>query len=131
MRSSIVRALSNSAARNSTTIPTFGIAGNYAQALHGAANKKNCKDQVSKDIASFQGALENEKIADFLASPFVEASKKLAIVNDVAAKLKLSPLVVNLFDVLAENHRLGLVGEISDVYKLLEKKTILIYAKKR
>merc|ERR1711972_1089814 len=27
-----------------------------------------------------------------------------------------SPLVVNLFDVLAENHRLGLVGEISDVY---------------
>merc|ERR1711877_47341 len=115
MRSSIVRALSSSAAR-ANTIPTFGIAGNYAQALHGAANRKNAKEQVSKDIAALQGALENDKISDFLASPFVEASKKLAIVNDVAAKLKLSPLVVNLFDVLAENHRLGLVGEISDVY---------------
>merc|ERR1711920_52447 len=58
----------------------------------------------------------NDKISDFLASPFVEAGKKLAIVNDVAAKLKLSPLVVNLFDVLAENHRLGLVSEIGEVY---------------
>lgn len=88
----------------------------HAQALHGAANRKNAKEQVSKDIAALQGALENDKISDFLASPFVEASKKLAIVNDVAAKLKLSPLVVNLFDVLAENHRLGLVAEIGEVY---------------
>ena len=88
----------------------------YAQALHGAANRKNAKEQVSKDIAALQGALENDKISDFLASPFVEAGKKLAIVNDVAAKLKLSPLVVNLFDVLAENHRLGLVAEIGEVY---------------
>jgi len=116
MRSSIVRALSSSAAKNASPIPCFGIAGNYAQALHGAAGRKNAKEQVSNDVAALQGALENAKIADFLASPFVENSRKMAIVNDVAAQLKLSPLVVNLFDLLAENHRLGLLSEIGDVY---------------
>merc|ERR1711879_848058 len=89
MRSSIVRALSTSAAK-ANTIPTFGVAGNYAQALHGAANRKGAKEQVSKDIAAFQGALANPKINDFLVSPFVEAKTKLKIVNDVAAELKLS-----------------------------------------
>jgi len=38
------------------------------------------------------------------------------MVTDVAAKLNLSPLIVNLFDVLAENHRLALIGEIAEVY---------------
>merc|ERR1712117_503470 len=76
MRSSIVRALSSSAVKNAAPIPCFGIAGNYAQALHGAANRKNAKEQVSKDIAALQGSLENDKISDFLASPFVEAGKK-------------------------------------------------------
>jgi len=116
MRSSIVRALSSSSAARANTIPTFGVAGNYAQALHGAASRKNAKEAVSKDIAAFQGALENPKINDYLASPFVEASKKLAVVNDVANKLNLSPLVVNLFTLLAENHRLGDIKEIGQVY---------------
>merc|ERR1712226_126519 len=96
MRSSIVRALSSSSAAKANTIPIFGVAGNYAQALHAAAARKDAKAAVSKDIAAFQGALENPKINDFLASPFVEAKAKLAIVNDVASQLKLSPLVVNL-----------------------------------
>merc|ERR1711990_156521 len=115
MRSSIVRALSSSAAK-ANTIPTFGVAGNYAQALHGAAARKGAKEQVSKDIAALQGALENAKINDFLASPFVEAKQKMNIVTDVANKLSLSPLIVNLFSVLAENHRLGEIREIGEVY---------------
>merc|ERR1712110_230251 len=115
MRSSIVRALSSSAAKNAAPIPCFGIAGNYAQALHGAANRKNAKEQVSKDIAAFKNALGNDKVGTFLASPFVESKVKMSVVNDVASKLNLSPVVVNLFAVLAENHRLGLFSEIADV----------------
>ena len=117
MRSSIIRALSTTTTKSAQApIPCFGIAGNYAQALHGAANRKNAKQQVSQDIAAFQGALENPKVGSFLASPFVESKIKMNIVADVSEKLNLSPLVVNLFDVLAENHRLGLVSEIAEVY---------------
>merc|ERR1712222_247391 len=103
MRSSIVRALSTSSAVSSQ-IPTFGIAGNYAQALHAAAVKKGAKDAVSTDIANLAEALKSDKISTFLSSAFVEKDTKMSVVNDVASKMKMSPLVVNLLDLLAENH---------------------------
>merc|ERR1712042_146795 len=54
--------------------------------------------------------------SDFMQDPFTESSKKLNILGDVAKKQNMSPLVVNLFSVLADNHRLNLIGEICSVY---------------
>jgi len=116
MRQSIIRALSSSASRQAAPIPVFGIAGNYAQAVYGAADKKGAKDAVAKDLAALQGALANSKVSDYMSDPFVDSGKKLAILGDVAKAQSMSPLVVNLFSVLADNHRLNLVAEISEVY---------------
>merc|ERR1712071_349022 len=117
MRSSIIRALSTSSATSALpSIPCFGIAGNYAQALHAAASKKSAKDAVATDLANFAEAVKSDKISGFLTSAFVEKNTKMGVVNDVAAKLKLSPLVVNLMDLLAENHRLGHIAEIAAIY---------------
>merc|ERR1712139_112917 len=99
-RQQIARALSSTASRGATPIPVFGVAGNYAQAVYSAAKSKDASAQGSKD----------------LADPFIEGSKKMALLDKVTAEKKMSPLVSNLFGLLAENHRLGLVGEIADVY---------------
>ena len=117
MRSAIVRAFSTSSVTSALpVIPCFGIAGNYAQAVHAAASKKNAKDAVATDLANFAEAVKSDKISGFLTSAFIEKHTKMGVVNDVAAKLNLSPLVVNLLDLLAENHRLGEIAEIAAIY---------------
>jgi len=117
MRQQIARALSSTAARGvGTPIPVFGISGNYAQATYSAAAKQGAKDQVSKDLAAFSAAMKNSKIAEYLADPFVDSNKKLAMLGDITKAQKMSPIVNNLFGALAENHRLGLVGEVAEVY---------------
>merc|ERR1712055_134168 len=57
-------------------------------------------------------ALSNDTISGFMQDPFTESAKKLNILGDVAKKQNMSPLVVNLFSVLADNHRLNLIGDI-------------------
>ena len=89
----------------------------HAEALHAAASRKNAKDAVATDIANLSEALKSEKISGFLSSAFIEKKTKMSVVNDVAAQLKMSPLVVNLLDLLAENHRLSHVPEIATVYR--------------
>jgi len=117
MRSQIVRAaLSSSAAKCYTPIPVFGITGNYAQAMYSAASKKGAQVAVSKDLGKLNDALSNDTISGFMQDPFTESAKKLNILGDVAKKQNMSPLVVNLFSVLADNHRLNLIGDICSVY---------------
>jgi len=116
MRAQIVRALSSSAAHKASPIPVFGIAGNYAQAMYSAADKKDAKAAVSTDLGKLNASLENSRVANFMQDPFVESAKKLSILSDVAKSQGMSPLVVNLFSVLADNHRLNLIGEICSVY---------------
>ena len=97
--------------------PLFFNFFSHAEALHAAASRKNAKDAVATDIANLSEALKSEKISGFLSSAFIEKKTKMSVVNDVAAQLKMSPLVVNLLDLLAENHRLSHVPEIATVYR--------------
>lgn len=110
MFSSIIR-------RAKAPIPVHGVAGNYAQAVYSAAVTKQQKPAVAKDLTNLAAALENEKVNDFMKDPFIESARKLNVLSDVAKSQKMSPLTLNLFSVLAENNRLGLVGEISNIYK--------------
>jgi F-type H+-transporting ATPase subunit O len=104
------------ARRARAPIPVHGVSGNYAQAVYSAAVAKNSKPQVAKDLEALNGAMANAKISDFMSDPFVDSKKKLSILSEVAAKTKMSPLTVNFFSVLAENNRLGMIAEISDIY---------------
>merc|ERR1711881_375983 len=97
-------------------IPVFGIAGNYAQAIYGAASAAKAKPQVAKDLSALQEALTNVKVGDYMSDPFIRSTDKLNILNDVAKTQKMSPLTVNLFSVLAENNRISYTGEIAEIY---------------
>ena len=61
-----------------TPVPTFGVAGTYAQAIYSAAIKTKTKDQVAKDLVEFGTVLKNPKILDYMNDPFIESSHKLS-----------------------------------------------------
>ena len=107
---------SSIARRAKAPIPVHGVAGNYAQAVYSAALKKDQKTQVAADLSALQGALKNNKVSDYLVDPFIPSAQKLNLLNEVAKKKKMSPISLNFFAVLAENNRMELVGEISDIF---------------
>ena len=61
-----------------TPVPTFGVAGTYAQALYSASIKTKSKDQVAKDLVDFGNVLKSEKVSDYMNDPFIKSSTKLS-----------------------------------------------------
>ena len=54
---------------------------------------------------------ENSKISDFFADPFISKQAKMEAIEAVDG---LSEITVNLFGAMAENNRLGLVGDVAE-----------------
>lgn len=61
-----------------TPVPTFGIAGTYAQALYSASIKTKTKDQVAKDLVEFGNVLKSQTVLDYMNDPFIKSSSKLS-----------------------------------------------------
>jgi ATP synthase F1 delta subunit len=74
------------------------------------------KQKVNSDLAMFNGAMENKAVNDFLCDPFIPAEKKLGVLTDISAKKKVSPLVINLFGLLAENNRMDQLASIATIF---------------
>lgn len=92
----------------------YGVAGNYAQAVYSAAVKKDQKAQVAADLSALQGALKNSKVSDYMVDPFIPSAQKLKLLSST---MKMSNISKNMFQVLAENNRMDIAGEISDIFE--------------
>merc|ERR1712201_23283 len=119
----IRRALSTSAVRRSgetmikAPIPLFGIAGDYAGALYSAAVKADAKENVANDLKLLGDLLASSStIDDYMTDPFIDSNAKLESLSEVAAAAGMAQTSLNLFGVLAENYRLGLIGEVSEIF---------------
>merc|ERR1711931_24277 len=114
------RALSTSAVRREMVrapIPLFGIAGDYAGALYSAAVKADAKENVANDLKLLGDLLASSStIADYMTDPFIDSNAKLESLSEVAAAAGMAQTSLNLFGVLAENYRLGLIGEVSEIF---------------
>merc|ERR550534_3615432 len=96
-------------------IPLFGIAGDYAGALYSAAVKADAKENVANDLKLLGDLLASSStIADYMTDPFIDSNAKLESLSEAAAGMAQTSL--NLFGVLAENYRLGLIGEVSEIF---------------
>ncbi|KAI9595626.1 OSCP/delta subunit of ATPase [Syncephalis fuscata] len=97
-----------------------GIDGRYASALFTAAAKKNALDAVEGDLTRIKGIVEkDEGIQSFLKNPTVDRKQKRQGVDSLLNKGKYSEVTTNLFDLLAENGRLGETTKIIDAYSSL------------
>uniref|UniRef100_A0A8B9N3N0 ATP synthase peripheral stalk subunit OSCP, mitochondrial n=1 Tax=Accipiter nisus TaxID=211598 RepID=A0A8B9N3N0_9AVES len=112
-----VRQLSTSAARPVSKlvkppIQVYGLEGRYATALYSAATKQKKLDQVEKELGRVWTLLKDPKLSTVVMNPHIKSAVKQKAVNDALAKEKMSPITVNLMNLLAENGRLRYTPDI-------------------
>jgi len=96
-----------------TPIQVFGVEGRYATALYSAASKQKKLDAVEKEVKAFQALLGKDKVlAEFCANPSLKRVEKRAVLEAALKKQKYSDLTVNFVAALADNGRIGKVGNV-------------------
>ncbi|XP_063069092.1 ATP synthase subunit O, mitochondrial [Engraulis encrasicolus] len=93
-------------------ITVYGVEGRYATALFSAASKQKALDQVEQDLGRVAGFIKDPKMSSIVMNPHVKRSVKNATLSDALSKAKASPLTINLINVLSENGRLPLAGDV-------------------
>ncbi|NWU86717.1 ATPO synthase, partial [Onychorhynchus coronatus] len=106
-----VRQLSTTAARPVSKlvkppIQVYGLEGRYATALYSAASKQKKLDQVEKELSRVWTLLKDPKLSSVVMNPHTKSTVKQKAVSDALAREKMSPITVNLMNLLAENGRL-------------------------
>ncbi|KAJ8252975.1 hypothetical protein GJAV_G00207780 [Gymnothorax javanicus] len=116
-----VRHLSSTASRPAAKlvkppIQVYGVEGRYATALFSAASKQKKLDQVERELARVSSLISDPKLSSIVMNPHVKRNLKQKTIGDVMTKEKLSPLTVNLINVLAENGRLTLTPDVISAF---------------
>ncbi|XP_071609956.1 ATP synthase subunit O, mitochondrial [Heliangelus exortis] len=116
-----VRQLSTSVARPASKlvkppIQVYGLEGRYATALYSAASKQKNLDQVEKELNRVWTLLKDPKLGSVVMNPHTKNSVKQKAVSDALAKEKMSPITVNLMNLLAENGRLRHTPDIVSAF---------------
>ncbi|KAM4621677.1 ATP synthase subunit O, mitochondrial-like [Polymixia lowei] len=93
-------------------IQVYGVEGRYATALFSAASKQNKLDQVEQELGKVSGMIGDPKLSSVVMNPHVKRSIKQKTFTDALAKAKLSPITINLINVLADNGRLTLTADV-------------------
>ncbi|XP_072251979.1 ATP synthase subunit O, mitochondrial [Leuresthes tenuis] len=93
-------------------IQVYGVEGRYATALFSAASKQNKLDQVEQELGKVSALIKDPKLSSIVMNPHVKRSLKQKTFTDALVKAKVSPITVNLINVLADNGRLTLTGDV-------------------
>ncbi|XP_003970447.1 ATP synthase peripheral stalk subunit OSCP, mitochondrial [Takifugu rubripes] len=116
-----VRQLSTSVVRPAAKlikppIQVYGVEGRYATALFSAASKQNKLDQVEQELGKVTTLIKDPKVSSIVMNPHVKRNIKQKTFTDALTKAKLSPMIINLINVLADNGRLPLTGDVISAY---------------
>ncbi|AWP12198.1 putative ATP synthase subunit O mitochondrial isoform 2 [Scophthalmus maximus] len=93
-------------------IQVYGVEGRYATALYSAASKQKKLDQVEQELVKVSTMIKDPTIAGIVMNPHVKRSIKQKTFSDALVKAKLSPITINLINVLADNGRLPITGDV-------------------
>ncbi|XP_060903823.1 ATP synthase subunit O, mitochondrial [Labrus mixtus] len=97
-------------------IQVYGVEGRYATALFSAASKQKKLDQVEQELGNVSALIKDPKLSSIVMNPHVKRSLKLKIFGDALTKAKVSPIIMNFINVLAENGRLPLTGSVISAF---------------
>ncbi|XP_007548480.1 ATP synthase peripheral stalk subunit OSCP, mitochondrial [Poecilia latipinna] len=98
-------------------IQVYGVEGRYATALFSAASKQNKLDQVEQELGKVSALIKDPKMSGIIMNPHVKRSIKQKTFHDALAKANVSPITVNLINVLADNGRLTLTGDVISAFE--------------
>ncbi|XP_028315534.1 ATP synthase peripheral stalk subunit OSCP, mitochondrial [Gouania willdenowi] len=97
-------------------IQVYGVEGRYAVALFSAASKQNKLDQVEQELGKVSALIKDPKISSIVMNPHVKRSIKQKAFGDALTKSKASSITVNLINVLSDNGRLTLTGDVINAF---------------
>ncbi|KAM9795220.1 ATP synthase peripheral stalk subunit OSCP, mitochondrial [Neosynchiropus ocellatus] len=97
-------------------IQVYGVQGRYATALFSAASKQKKLDQVEQELGKVSAIIKDPKMSSIVMNPHVKRNIKQKTFNDALTKAKLSPITVNLINVLADNGRLTYTADVIAAY---------------
>ncbi|XP_068181990.1 ATP synthase subunit O, mitochondrial [Antennarius striatus] len=116
-----VRQFSTSVIRPATKlvrppIQVYGVEGRYATALFSAASKQNKLSQTEQELGKVHALIKDPKISSIVMNPHVKRSIKQKTFTDALSKAKVSPMIINLINALADNGRLPLTGDVINAF---------------
>ncbi|KAJ8388528.1 hypothetical protein AAFF_G00132420 [Aldrovandia affinis] len=97
-------------------IQVYGVEGRYATALFSAASKQKNLDLVEKELFQVSGLIKSARLSSIVMNPHIKRSLKQKIFNEALTKEKLSPITINLVNLLAENGRLTLTPDVISAF---------------
>ena len=97
----------------------MSLAKNYARAFfEQTASSNGSKETVleqKKELADFWGVLESApKLMAALTAPAISSKEKVAVVQELTDKLKISKPVMRLLSLLGQNGRIGMLPAVID-----------------
>ncbi|TMJ17154.1 MAG: F0F1 ATP synthase subunit delta [Alphaproteobacteria bacterium] len=96
------------------------LAGRYATALFELARDERQLEAVGTSLAALrEGLRESADLRELTTSPLIGREDALRTVKAVAASMGLDPITSNFLGVLAQNRRLGQLGNIIRFFNLL------------
>lgn len=99
----------------------------YAQSLFNVAKKQGVVRQVTEESKALRTILkESPTFREFLDGPQITREQKRKVVAEVLAP-KLNPITLNLFNVVIQRDRAGLVGEILEEFQNVAERAEGIY----
>ncbi|MDH3972866.1 MAG: ATP synthase F1 subunit delta [Deltaproteobacteria bacterium] len=91
----------------------------YATALIELAAEEKAREEVGRELARFSDICEGSDLEKVLLDPSCDLDTKLAIVDDVAGKLKVKGTLKNFVRLLVDKKRISLLKSINESYQLL------------
>ena len=88
----------------------------YAKAVFEEANEKKALDAWSVDLSLLAACVADTKVEEFLKNPALTAQQQADTVIEICGD-QLTSTAKNLVVILAENKRLALLTEISELYE--------------
>ena len=83
------------------------IANRYARALADVIVERNEINEVTKELIDFEGTMsENPQLRDVFASPVIATERKLAVLNELLARIGPRQTTANFLRLLLDNSRL-------------------------
>ena len=97
-----------------------GVPGRYASALFELATEEKATEEVSRQLHSFQTAIEHsEDLNRLVRSPVFSSEDQVSALGAVAGQLGLTGTTLNFLKLAAKNRRLSVVPDMIKAYATL------------
>jgi F-type H+-transporting ATPase subunit delta len=96
------------------------LAGRYATALFELARDERQLETVGASLAALSDALrDSPELQELTTSPLINRDQALQAIRATSEAMRLDPLTANFLGVLANNRRLGQLGQVIRFFNLL------------